>query len=799
MHSAKIFSCKVLVACLAIVAGGILSCRTLFPVDTQLSGLQHWSGVIDVGQTRDGELAAGGMVHYTVSVAAPMNIIIDARTAPGSLCDPQLELQDAMGTVLARDDNSGGGMDARLGVFLNPGRYAISLKNNGNRPGSCSLSVARGADIAPHRDPVNQAPAIVKKGAIHFDESKNGNLNTNEAHAYDFTIQEAQTVTIDMKSDGSPLDSYLKLVDSGQQILAEDDDGGGGLDSRIVHSLGQGTYTIIAHPFGSSSGSYRLSLTRGVPQVPQKTVVEKGDLSVGRRIDGFIGPMETHRYSLKIAKKESLAIDANQISQNMDPILELRDTLGTVIARDDDGGGGRNATINRVLEKGEYKVDVFSYGNNGGPYRLYVSRVEIEEQKHTTIEPGVVRESFLGPVDSHRYSFSVKKQGMAEINLMSADSALDPFVELHSGDGRVLGQDDDGGNNMDSKLFYYVEPGEYVIIAKPYGSSSGRYRLTMDLKDVIPQQFTEITTGVTREGFLLPGKIHRYDFRLKRDALVSIDAIQVMPNCDPMLSLLDGTGEPLANDDDSGGGRNARVFRDLKAGNYRIDVIGYGNSLGTYKLSVAELEKKTISPGSVREGILGEGGSHIYSFELNKQGLVTIDHRRMDDSQLDPLLALISQDKGIVARDDDSGGNLNSRIMTILEAGRYYIAVSGLGTAGGKYSLALERKDVPPPISARVRVGDISRGSILYPSQRDRYTFVITSAEFLTITASSDNSNLDTFLEVHDSQGNMVASDDDGGNGTNSIIRTQFMAGTYIVTVRSYSSSTGAYIMTIGQ
>ncbi len=800
MRSMRGLSYTILIMFLGVVSAGILSCSTLFPIDPPPHMLTHRSGIIDIGQTRDGELAAGQLVHYTVSVPSPMNIIIEARTASGSSCDPMLELQDAMGTVLARDDNSGGGVDARLGVFLNPGRYAIALKNNGGNPGPCAISVARGADGAPPpQQPTGQDISLVQMGSINLNENKTGTLNSREGHAYNFTLQETQTITIDMKSMGSPLDSYLKLLDSQKQVIAEDDDGGGGLDSRIVHSLAQGTYTIIAHPFGGSSGGYSLSVSIGAPRPPQKTIIEKGELSVGRRIDGFIAPNESHRYSLKMLKKENLAFDAIQISPNMDPILELRDTTGKIIAQDDDGGGGRNATIVRNLEKGEYLVDVFSFGNAGGPYRLYVSRVEILEQKHTTIEPGVMREAFLGPVDSHRYSFNVKKQGMAEISLMSADSMLDPLVELHSADGKVLGRDDDGGGNRDSRLFYLVEPGEYIIVAKPYGNTSGRYRLTMDLKDVIPQAHTDISTGVTREGFLLSGKIHRYDFRLKRDTLVSIDAIQLMPNCDPMLSLLDGKGEPLANDDDGGGGRNARIFRELKSGSYRIDVIGYGNSFGGYKLSVTELEKKTIAPGATREGTLEESGFHIYAFNLNKQGLVTIDHRKIDGSQLDPLLTLISAEKGIVARDDDGGGDLNSRIMTILETGSYYIAVSGLGTAGGRYALSLDRKDAPEAINARIQVGDTRRGSILFPSQRDRYTFSISSPEFLTITAATDNSRLDTFLEVHDSQGNMVASDDDGGGGTNSLIRTQFMAGTYTVTVRSYSSSTGAYVLTVGR
>jgi len=66
----------------------------------------------------------------------------------------------------------------------------------------------------------------------------------------------------------------------------------------------------------------------------------------------------------------------------------------------------------------------------------------------------------------------------------------------------------------------------------------------------------------------------------------------------------------------------------------------------------------------------------------------------------------------------------------------------------------------------------------------------------LTVSAASDNSRLDTFLEVYDSQGNMINSNDDA-QGTNSLIQMQFAQGSYSVVVRSYSNSTGAYVLEV--
>jgi hypothetical protein len=785
----------------------LMSCFLTQPRVEPPSERPPFGGMISPGDSREGTLQGSGKAYFTVVVQSPGQVSV-AADATGSPCDPLLEIQDALGAVLARDDNGGGGMNARISVYLNPGRYAIVLYNNSPVPGPCRLSVMQeaGTALPGGQQPDSQARPPVQQGSIGYGETRAGTLNRGDQHAWTFNAAEPGPVTIDMKNAGSPLDSYLKLLDPQKNIIAQDDDGGGGVDARIVSEVQRGTYTIIALPYGSSTGTYRLSLTKGALQAQgqgqaiEPKTVEKGELAIGRRVDAFMAPGERHVYGLKLEKKESLAIDANRVTQGMDPVLELDGPGGESIAKDDDGGGERNASIMRGLEKGAYRVTVSGFNNNGGAYRLYVSRVRIEAQKHTTLEPGVVREANLGPADSHRYTFSVKKQAMAEIDLKSADGMLDPMLELRSADGRVLGQDDDGGGNRDAKIVQYLEPGNYEVAAKAYQGSMGRYRLSLNFMEVRPQEHTDITPGVTREGWIFPGKIHNYDLRLTRKSLVSIDAVTGDGRFDPMLSLQDAQGQALGNDDDGGGASNARLLTELGPGSYRVGVLGYGgNSSGKYSLSVRELEMKAIAPGETREGTLEDKGNHVYAFELRDTSIVTIDGKRADASQFDPYLTLIAAGKGLVARDDDGGGESNAKITSVLEPGRYFIALTGYNNSTGRYALSLERKDVPPPVDARISVGDRRQGFIYYPAQRDRYTFTLQQAAMLTITMQAENSRLDTFLEVYDAQNNMLNSDDDGGGGTNSRMQMQFAPGTYTVVARSYNNSMGAYVLEVRQ
>jgi serine protease Do len=61
----------------------------------------------------------------------------------------------------------------------------------------------------------------------------------------------------------SELDPFLRVLDANGNEVATDDDGGGGLNSRINRFFPAGTYRIEATSFGDGeTGSYVLSLIR---------------------------------------------------------------------------------------------------------------------------------------------------------------------------------------------------------------------------------------------------------------------------------------------------------------------------------------------------------------------------------------------------------------------------------------------------------------------------------------------------------------------------------------------------------
>jgi hypothetical protein len=134
---------------------------------------------------------------------------------------------------------------------------------------------------------------------ITIGQTINGSLTTSDcifpdttryADVYDFNGTAGQKIAVSMNS--TQFDTYLYLVNSSNQILAEDDDGGDGTNSRIPAVSGfftlpaTGTYSIWATSFGEgATGSYSISLiTDGGGSCPTVSTLSPTSGAVGSTV-----------------------------------------------------------------------------------------------------------------------------------------------------------------------------------------------------------------------------------------------------------------------------------------------------------------------------------------------------------------------------------------------------------------------------------------------------------------------------------------------------------------------------------
>lgn len=199
--------------------------------------------------------------------------------------DPYLRLEDPAGKEVAFDDDGGGFPNARI-MYKAPkaGEYKIIATSFNSKFGKFTLTVVESAGIT--------AASIFKAKPLELKwkdgkASYTGELEASDAvalkHHYKlFTVnlEEGKTYQIDHRS--KDFDAYLFLEDPAGAKLAEDDDSGGGLDSRIVYKAAKtGDYRIIATTLPpGQKGKFSLEVIIVVE--PAKKDKEKEKKTTGR-------------------------------------------------------------------------------------------------------------------------------------------------------------------------------------------------------------------------------------------------------------------------------------------------------------------------------------------------------------------------------------------------------------------------------------------------------------------------------------------------------------------------------------
>jgi hypothetical protein len=182
-----------------------------------------------------------------------------------------------------------------------------------------------------------------------------------------------------LTADSEEFDPVLRLS-SGTEVLAENDDGGESLNSRIIYiAPTSGTYTLRVRGYSTEArGAYRLGAellpplppAAPIPLAPRTTT---WTTVTGTLVEGASTP--GNDYSLFLSAGEEVII---RLDGEFDTVIDLfraADRDGDPIASDDDGGDGLNSLlVFRASETGEYIVRARALGEGGGAYRLRIGQ-----------------------------------------------------------------------------------------------------------------------------------------------------------------------------------------------------------------------------------------------------------------------------------------------------------------------------------------------------------------------------------------------------------------------------------------
>lgn len=274
----------------------------------------------------------------------------------------------------------------------------------------------------------------------------------------------------------------------------------------------------------------------------------------------------------------------------------------------------------------------------------------------------------------------------------------------------------------------------------------------------------------------------------------------VSEDFDSYLILSDAEGNTISTNDDGAGNLDSRITATLaEAGDYIITVDSYphyagsGVAVGAYTLSLTGIQIEVVEPGETVTGTLGNGTiEQQYIFRASPGSSVTIT---MISEDFDTYLYLYDSSGFEVDSDDDSAGNLDSRIGPItLNDSEYTITATSFSrseSASGTYTLRIDSVQLQTitfdePVTAELNTG----------ARQAYFTFEAGIGELIDVSVDGE---IDTNLQLLDPSGYSLVQDEDGGAGVNPEL-TQYSltsTGTYTLIIGTLFDDPGSFTVTV--
>ncbi|MBW4437382.1 MAG: PPC domain-containing protein [Pleurocapsa minor GSE-CHR-MK-17-07R] len=451
------------------------------------------------------------------------------------------------------------------------------------------------------------------------------------------------------------------------------------------------------------------------------------------------------------------------------------------------------------------------------------------------------------------FDYTYQAEAGETVTFLLTSEDFDTFLELFNADGTIITADDDSGGSLDSLITRtFSTSGEYVLRVRSFGNSSGGpFTLTATRAGsaggttssgssssggTTSGSASGSTNPMTLEsgardmgvfeveagGTMRSGEQHDYTYLAQGGETVTF--YLTSEDFDTYIEVYNESGDFIASDDDSGGSLDSLITITLNdPGAYLVRARAFGSSgSGDYALIATVEDFGSSTSGSTSSGTtsgtttgaqasgelvsvvsgnLPRGGQqdYIYSAQAGERATFLLA-----SAAFDTFLELYGPSGLLLSSDDDSGGNLDSRIThTFGGAGEYVLRVRSFNNnSGGAFTLTVEGTTVGTAPSSSGssttasaagtlagQLTDVINGTL---PDGDTLDYGYTAAAGETATFLLAAPQFDTFLELLDASGDIIESDDDSGGSLDSMLTYTFrQAGDYVLRVRSFGNSDG--------
>ena len=282
-----------------------------------------------------------------------------------------------------------------------------------------------------------------------------------------------------------------------------------------------------------------------------------------------------------------------------------------------DGGGGGNDD------------DDDGGGGGGGDDHGNVPNATATAMKLTN-NRGAGTGTFEEAGDRDVFKVNVTKTGRATIKLNGVGD-VDTYLRVYDSNGRLVAQNDDYGNSLNSQVSLNVKKGTYYLSAGTYrDSETGDFRINYSQTtsggngDDHGNNFgsaTAITLNNNGDR-ALNAKVEKgndvdfFKFSAVSNGRMTINSRRSSGNLDTILTVYDSDRRRITFNDDHGNSLNSRVQFNVRNGEeYYVKLSSYGNTKGNYRLVL----NQTTNRGRNRNSSQNQNGVDLNLSENNRQ------------------------------------------------------------------------------------------------------------------------------------------------------------------------------------
>ena len=790
---------------------------------------------------------------YTATATGVVNFAMAAINNSG--VDSILTIYNSNEVQIARNDDSNGTLNSFVSLNVTAGSvYYIKATAYGLGTGAYRVSATF---IAPTSGQAGTsgdsfATAITLTAPQGSTvSSADGDINpAYNADYYKYIATTTGVVDFAMTAiNNSGVDSYLTIYNSNLVEIARNDDSNGTLNSFVsLNVTANAFYYLKATAYGLGTGAYQVSAAFTAPSsVAGSTFATAITLTAANPIAGVISTaLEADYYKYTAAATGGVNFAMNAIgTSGVDSYLTIYNSNLVEIARNDDSNGTLNSFVSlNVTANAFYYLKATAYGLGTGAYQVSAAFTAPSSVAGSTFATAITLTA-ANPIagvistalEADYYKYTAAATGGVNFAMNAiGTSGVDTYLTIFDANFVQIAQNDDSNGTFNSFVSLNVNANAiYYLKATAFGLGTGAY--TVSATFIAP---TTVTTGAPGDSFTnaitltsnSTGTVASYDGEINpaynadyykyiatttgviNFAMAAINNSGV----DSILTIYNSNEVQIAQNDDSNGTLNSFISLNVTANAiYYLKATAYGSGTGAYRVSASSNSVFNSTPpgatfgtainltaGDPIEGVISTGlEADYYKYIATATGSVNFAMNAINNSGVDTYLTIYNSEFIEIAHDDDSGSGLNSLVNISVNANAiYYIKATAYGSGTGAYRISannLDNQNTAPGASFATAI-NLTRaapiaGTISTALEADYYKYLGTATGSVNFAmTANNNSGVDTYLTIYNSEFIEIAHDDDSGSGLNSLVSISVNANAiYYIKATAYGSGTGDY------